>query len=91
MGAKSCDPGGGNRCGGTVNVSSLVSGPEISLDVKVRGVKYEGDKGFELWVGTDLDWLGMTKYAARPNPAAPKLVKYNSCEREDVGADLNEA
>jgi hypothetical protein len=59
MGAKSYELGGGNRFGGTVNVSSLVSGPEFSLDVKATGVKYNGDSGFEPYVGADLDSFGM--------------------------------
>ena len=55
-------------------MSSLVSGPEFSLDVKVTGVKYEGDSGFVSCVGADLDSLGIKKYAARPSPTAPKLA-----------------
>lgn len=59
MGAKS-DTEPGIKCGGTVSVSSLVSGPDISLDVRVRGIKYEGDRGCKC-VGADLDSLSMKK------------------------------
>jgi hypothetical protein len=51
----------GRRCGGTVNVSNFVSGPECSLEVKVTGVKYDGERGLVSYVGADLDSLGTKK------------------------------
>jgi hypothetical protein len=71
IGSKPHEDGEGNRCDGTVKVSSFVSGPELSLDVKVRGVKCEGDRGC-VRVGAERDSFGKKTYAARLSPAAPK-------------------
>lgn len=83
-------PERGSKCGGTLKVSNLVSGPEFSLDVRVAGVKYEVERGLVSYVGADIDLLGMKKYAARPAPAVPK-ARYVSRDREHAGFDFKKA
>lgn len=82
---------GGSKCGGTVNVSNLVSGPECSLAIRVTGVKYDGERDLVSYVGAAIDLFGMKKYAVRPAPAVPKATRYVNRDRKHGGLGFNRA
>lgn len=59
---------GGNRCGGIVSTSCLVSGPDGLLDVRVARVKCIEESGASSTVEADREVSGSKKYTAAPVP-----------------------